>query len=125
MHAGLHREKGPGAGAFGYDGGIAYQAERFQVSARASYLERPLEFRFDDAKVWGIGTDAYWTVLPNLALRGGVWRFDEERRRPDAAQFSWDQFRLHAGVTLTLSSVSSDFGVPPAVMQIPMRGGRR
>lgn len=125
VHAGLHREQGPGAGSFGYEGGVAYQGDRLRVSTRASYLERPLEFRFDDAKLWGVGADVFWTVLPSLALRGGVWRYDEERRRPDAAQFAWDQFRLHAGVTLTLSSVSSDFGVPPAVMRIPLRGGRR
>ena len=118
--AGLHRSFGPGAASFGYRGSVVWNpSTKWVVSVNGSILERPLEFRFKDAKVWTYGADVRYA--PSTRVRFGVRaaRYDENRRRPDAAQFDWHQLRLNLTATVMLSS--ADSGLHPAILSIPMR----
>ena len=122
---GLHRELGPGAGSVGYQAGATFlPATRWSVSTQASLLERPLEFRFDDAKLWTFGANVHYRPSDRLRLGLSATRYDEARRRPDAAQFEWNQLRLHFDATLFLSSAAGP-ALHPAILRIPERRGPR
>ena len=89
----------------------------------ASYMERPLEYRIDDSKLLTLGASAMYMPFPQLRLTAGLRLYDETRRRPDAAQFAWNQFRLDMGVSLYLASVTRTSRLPPAILRIPMAPG--
>ena len=120
ISAGWHRALGPGAGSLGYRSAVVWSpSTQWVVSVNGSMLERPLEFRFNDAKVWVYGADVRYA--PSTRLRFGVsaTRYDENRRRPDAAQFDWNQLRLNVTASVMLSS--ADVGLHPAILSIPKR----
>ena len=48
----------------------------------------------------------------------------EDRQRPDAAAFSWNQTRVSARVVLALASNADLRGLPPAVQGMPTGGER-
>ncbi len=117
-----HVEFGPGAASKGIDGELTWMPARsWYVSAHASRLERPLEFRFNAATVWSYGVQGSAAITERLAFDLGVTRYDESRDRPDAAAFAWDQWRLRAGLRLTLGAAPRAAALPPAVLQIPSR----
>lgn len=119
---GTQIEFGPGAASLGYRAGVEMRPDdRIRVSASASRLDRPLEFRFSDARVWSYGVSAWAEPHDRLRVTVDAWVFDETRRRPDAAQFDWDQLRLRIGLSAFLSSSITPRGLPPAVLRIPPR----
>lgn len=96
-----HQEFGPGAASRGIDGSVAFTPwPALELRARGAALERPLEFRYDDASVGTIGLEADWKVSDRVHAGGGITRYWETRARPDAAAFDWSQTRLDGRLTL-------------------------
>jgi hypothetical protein len=77
-------------------------------------LRRPLELRFDEAKVWMTGVRG--EVRPNsrFAVSAGASRFTEIRDRPDAARLDWDQVRFDVRLTVHFGSQADAGRLPPA-----------
>jgi len=116
-------EYGPGAASRGVSGSVAYApSRRLSVRVVGAATKRPLEYRFNEAVVRMLGVDAEFE--PTSGMRVGVTasRYDEDHRRPDAAAYQWDQFRLAARVVLDLGSGADVRGLPPAIRLLP--GGR-
>jgi hypothetical protein len=119
LDAGLRTEFGPGASSQALEGGASFAPrDGWRLSARLGSVERPLEFRFSESKV-------RWYSLVGDVRLSNQWRlatdvawFAEERARPDAAAFDFDQFRVSTRLVLTLGSDADR--LPPAV-----RGARR
>jgi hypothetical protein len=78
-------------------------------------LNRPLEFRFDEATLYHVGLQAEWRLSDRWKANLAVTRFMEERDRPDAAAFDWDQTRLAAGLSVMLGWEERQAPLPPAV----------
>ncbi len=103
--AGYREEYGPGASSHGFEASIsAVPLAQLTLTAYGSTLDRPLEFRFEEAGVDVLGLDAEWRPSDRLRLALGGAHYREDRRRPDASGIDWNQTRLHAGVTLFLGS---------------------
>lgn len=122
VDGGYHAEFGPGASSRTWDGRVTYlPTPRVSLSLFGSTLARPLEFRFDEAQVDVVGLDAELRASDQLhfALSGG--QYFEERRRPDAGAFDWNQFRVQARVTWIFGSGADQNRLPPAIR----RGARR
>ena len=125
LDAGYREEDGPGASSHGFEGAVTFLATRtLTLTAYGSTLDRPLEFRFQDASIDAFGLDGEWRPTDRLRIAIGVARYSEARDRPDAAAFDWDQTRLHAGVTLLLRSDTDVAPLPPA-LRTPRRAGSR
>jgi hypothetical protein len=123
--AGYREEYGPGASSNGFDGSVAWlPMPTLSLTGYGSTLERPLEFRFDEASVDVVGLDAEWSPGSRLRLAVGGARYWETRDRPDAAAFDWNQTRLHARVTLLFHSEADAFRLPPALRTRPRAGAR-
>ena len=122
---GYREEYGPGASSNGFEGAITYlPIPTLSLSAYGSTLERPLEFRFEETSVDALGLDAEWSPSDRLRVALGAARYAENRTRPDAAAFDWDQTRLHARVTLVLRSDTDAVPLPPALRVRPRAGSR-
>lgn len=123
VDAGYQAEFGPGASAAGWNGSISYAPERrWLVVLQGTTLQRPLEFRFDESRIRSVGLDAQADITAQLRLGIGAVYYHEDRRRPDAAAFDWNQFRLTAQATLLLGRGADLLSLPPAVRRMP-RGG--
>jgi hypothetical protein len=122
---GYREEYGPGASSNGFEGAVTYlPIPALSLSAYGSTLERPLEFRFEESSVDALGLDAEWSPTDRLRIAAGAARYAEDRARPDAAAFDWDQTRLHARVTLLLRSDTDAVPLPPALRARPRAGSR-
>ena len=120
LDAGYHSEFGPGASSRGFTGGAAYAlGERLNLSAHAGTLDRPLEFRLDDASVWMLGGAVDYRAAGRWSFTADATRYVESRKRPDAAGFDWNQLRLSARVSLFFGSEVRAAGVPAAVLGMP------
>ena len=118
--AGLNREFGPGASSLGYEGRIdVTPVPTLTAAVHASYMKRPLEYRFDESHVFTGGLSARWSPVPDLTFTSDLTYWDESRERPDAAAFEWDQLRFQIGATIALASPLAARGVPPAVLRMP------
>ena len=116
-------EYGPGASSRGVSGSLTYApSRRLALRLLGAATKRPLEYRFNEAVVRMLGADAEYR--PTGGLRVGVTasRYAEDHRRPDAAAFDWDQFRLAARVVLEFGSGADVRGLPPSIRMLP--GGR-
>ena len=123
--AGYREEYGPGASSHGFDGLVTWvPTTMLSLTGYGSTLDRPLEFRFNEASVDVVGLEAEWRPGSQLRLAIGGARYWESRERPDAAAFDWDQTRLHARVTLLLRSQTDGFRLPPALRTRPRAGSR-
>lgn len=134
--ADYHIESGPGAGALGIDASVFWRPiPRVAVRGSIANLQRTLELRFNDATVWQYGLDVDAEVLDRLRVFGGALYYDEARagdrkvvvggtEYPDAAQFSWNQVRLTAGIRLSLGTGADRSTLPPAILRIPEGGAR-
>ncbi|MGQ0719990.1 MAG: hypothetical protein ACT4PE_00310 [Candidatus Eiseniibacteriota bacterium] len=118
--AGLHQEFGPGASSLGYQAGVDYALAHGSVGLEASYLRRPLEFRFDESRVWTWGAAVERDLLRSLRLSADLRLVSESRERPDAAAFDWNQTRVSLAATWAFGSATGR-PVPPAVLRIPSR----
>ncbi len=116
LDGGYHRESGPGASSRSWDARITWlPAPALTLSAFGSTFLRPLELRFDDAQVDAVGIDAAFRASERLQLALTGAQYFEERRRPDAGAFDWNQFRLHARVTWIFGSDADRLRLPSAI----------
>jgi hypothetical protein len=123
--AGYREEYGPGASSHGFEAFVTWLPTTvLSINGYGSTLDRPLEFRFNEASVDVLGVDAEWSPTSQLRVAIGGARYWESRERPDAAAFDWNQTRLHARVTLLLRSETDVFRLPPALRTRPRAGSR-
>lgn len=119
VDGGYHAEFGPGASSRGVTGGVTYAAtERFNLGAHAGTLDRPLEFRAEDASVWMIGAAATFRPSDRWNVQADATRYAESRQRPDASGFDWNQVRISARLSFFFGS-QIHAGVPAAVEAMP------
>ena len=108
-------EFGPGGSYASFDGVVTWlPTPSLSLSARGGRLNRPLEFRFDEATLYHVGLEADWRLSDRWHVNASASRFMEERDRPDAAAFDWDQTRIAAGVSLYLGWEGEPAPLPPA-----------
>jgi hypothetical protein len=118
-------EFGPGGSSASLSGSVSWLPQAsLSLSVLGGRLNRPLEFRFDEATLYHAGLEADWRISAQWHATVSATRFFEERDRPDAAAFDWDQTRLHARVTLLLRSETDVFRLPPALRTRPRAGSR-
>jgi hypothetical protein len=123
--AGYREEYGPGASSHGFEGSVsAVPLPELTLTAYGATLDRPLEFRFEEAGVDVIGLDADWRPNPIFRFFMGGAHYREDRRRPDASGLDWNQTRLNAGVTLFLGSGADRTPLPRALRTRPPSGTR-
>jgi hypothetical protein len=126
LDLGYHEEYGPGASSNGVDGNVSWRAlPTLALSAYGSTLERPLEFRFNEADVRVFGLEAEWEPTDRLRLALGGAHYQEDRERPDAATLDWNQTRLHGRVTMFFGSGADRTPLPPALRTRPRAGVSR
>jgi hypothetical protein len=126
LDVGYHEEYGPGASSNGVDGNVSWRAlPTLALSAYGSTLERPLEFRFNEADVWVFGLEAEWEPTDRLRLALGGAHYQEDRERPDAATLDWNQTRLNGRVTMFFGSGADRTPLPPALRTRPRAGVSR
>ena len=114
---GYSADFGPGSSSSGWDAQFGYHpAERWQFTLNGGRFVRPLEYRFDESKVKFVGVDASYRIPQHVQFRVRADYYDENRDRPDAAAFTWDQTRLSADVTFYLSSKVKATPLPPGRM---------
>jgi hypothetical protein len=117
--AGYHNEFGSGGASRGWDGSVTYvPGPGYSVMAFGNSLARPLEFRWDESVVRVFGMQASIVARDNVSVAFNVARTDENRKRPDAASFEWDQFRFGARVVLSFSSADR-LPLPKAITTRP------
>jgi hypothetical protein len=116
---------GPGAQALTVDAGVFWRPiTRVSLWGHVAYVERSLELRYSDAKLWQFGLDADATVYRNLRAFGGAWYLNEKRDRPDAAAFDWNQVRFHLGLRYGFGTTTDRPSLPPAILRIPEGGAQ-
>ncbi len=109
-------EFGPGASSRGFTGRLTWlPTPQLSMTAHGARLQRPLEFRFNDAELTTVGVDAEYR--PNARWRVGVQavRYDETRDRPDATAIDWGQFRVAGRISLLFGTNADRVRLPPAV----------
>jgi hypothetical protein len=125
LDAGYRQEQGPGGSSEGFEGTITFRPlADLSLLAYGSTLDRPLEFRFQDASVDVVGLEAEWWPTERLRLAVGAAHYAESRDRPDAAAIDWNQTRVTARATLLLRSEADVAPLPPALPRIPPAGIR-
>jgi hypothetical protein len=62
-----------------------------------------------------VGIDAAFRASERLQIALTGAQYFEERRRPDAGAFDWNQFRLYARVTWVFGSDADRLRLPPAI----------
>ncbi|HEU5169262.1 MAG TPA: hypothetical protein VFU46_01920 [Gemmatimonadales bacterium] len=116
LDGGYHAEFGPGAASRTWDGRVTWlPAPSLTLSAFGSTFTRPLELRFDEAQVNAVGIDAAVRASDRLQLALTGAQYFEDRRRPDAGAFDWNQFRLQARITWVFGSDADRLRLPPAI----------
>lgn len=124
VHGGYHAEFGPGASSRGFEAGVAYSPTNFlTVAAHGGMLDRPLELRFNESSVRTYGLYAQYQPSSLLRVELDASRYDEDRKRPDAAAFSWDQVRVSARIVFVFASGVDLRALPPAVLKMPRSPG--
>lgn len=118
------RGVGPGASSQTIEAAATYRpASALLVTLDAARLARPLEYRFDDVRLWSYGLRFDYQAARGLRLIGGARGASEERRRDDAGAISWNQLRLDLGVALEFASASDTRRLHPVILRMPE--GRR
>lgn len=111
--AGFRSEFGPGASSLGFDGGVTYRpSERWSLGVHGGKLDRPLEFRYGDAKLKWVSGAADVKLSDRFRLQADLGWYGDQRNRPDAAAFDLDQVRVSTRLVMTFGS-SAD-RLPPA-----------
>jgi hypothetical protein len=123
IDVGYREEYGPGASSHGFEGSVsALPSSRLTVTAYGSTLDRPLEFRFEETGVDVVGVDVEWRPTERVRLALGGAHYAEDRRRPDASGFDWNQTRLNARITLLFGSGADRLPLPRAIRTRPRAG---
>lgn len=119
LDGGYRREFGPGAAAASVAGSVMYApSRRLTLTLLGSTMDRPLEFRYNDATVRAYGIDAQVEPSPRVRVGLAATRYQEIHRRPDAGAFDWNQFRVSARVVLQFGNADSG-DLPPAIRLLP------
>lgn len=122
IEGGYHAEVGPGANSRTWDGrATLLPVPALSLALFGSTLTRPLEFRYEEAQVDAVGIDAEFRPTETLRLALSGSQYFEDRRRPDARAFDWNQFRVQARVTWLFGSDADQVRLPRALR----RAGRR
>jgi len=122
---GYREEYGPGASSHGFDGTVTFTpSAQLALTAYGSTLDRPLEFRFNEASADVLGLDAEWQPADRVRVGLGGARYWESHDRPDAAAFDWGQTRLTARISLFFRSRTDFAPLPRALRRPPPAGGR-
>lgn len=96
-------EFGPGGSYTSVNGNVSYLPHpSITLSLYGGRLNRPLEFRFDEATLYHLGVDGLWRISERWEGRVSAARFFEERDRPDAGAFDWAQTRITARISVFL-----------------------
>ena len=115
-------EFGPGGSSIGVGGRTTVTPiSQLSVTAQVGSLDRPLEFRFDDVRLWVYGLRAEYEPAHHLRFAAGILYYDEARQRPDAASFDFDRLRVDVGATVTFGSTADLARLPAAILRIPSR----
>lgn len=123
LDGGYHAEFGPGASSRGFEGAVTFTpSELLVLSLHGATLDRPLEFRFDQSSLRLYGVQVLYRPAPRTSFQLDASRYAEDRERPDAAAFDWNQLRVSARVVLLFGSGADVANLPPAVRRMP--GGR-
>ncbi|HET7042733.1 MAG TPA: hypothetical protein VFI13_11965 [Gemmatimonadales bacterium] len=110
----LHREFGVGAYANSEEGSVTWRPTAgWTVSVNGGHLERPLDYRYDVARLWWVGAGVDRRVNERLRLAVNADRYDESRARPDAAGATWDQLRLAVRLSWLFVSGADRLPLPP------------
>ncbi|MGE3616515.1 MAG: hypothetical protein AB7L66_11645 [Gemmatimonadales bacterium] len=105
IEGGLRSEFGPGASSRTIDLGATWRpTDRLTLVGRLGTLDRPLEFRYSDAKVHWVSGMADLQLTERLRLVSDLGYYQEDRQRPDAAAFNLDQLRLSTRFVMTFGS---------------------
>lgn len=116
MDAAYQTAFGPGASSRGVDGSLsARPIPRLTVTAEGGYQVRPLEYRVQDPALTWYGLAADFRATERLRLGFRATRYEENRRRPDAAAIDWSQTRLSATLSWLFGSSMDRLPLPPAV----------
>jgi hypothetical protein len=119
-------DKGIGSRSVGYEGLVTYSlTETTLITGHAEWLQRPLEFRFNDTDVRSYALRVDHHTVAGLRINAELRRYDEVRQRPDAARLSWDQWRLNLGLSFTFGTDIRGGGIHPAILRIPEGRGIR
>jgi hypothetical protein len=119
-------EYGPGASSAGLNGSVTYAPRGpVRLTVQGATLQRPLEYRFDEAKVWSLGFSTQVDAGDQLRVDFGADYYHEGRHRPDAAGFDWNQLRLNARAVWLLGKSADFVGLPPAVQRTKSGGAPR
>jgi hypothetical protein len=120
MDLNYRAQSGAGASVSGWDGRVTYHYRQLgSLSLHGGHMLRPLEYRYEESKVWSYGLRADITILPQLRLMAEAIRYDEDRERPDASSFSWNYTRLNLGASWTFASGADQRSLHPAILRIP------
>jgi len=118
-------DKGPGSRSTGFDVMATWRPfETLHITGDLQQLVRPLEYRWDNSEVWSYGLRADYLTIRGMRLNGEVRYYDEARRRPDAAAFSWNHVRLSLGAMINFGSPTAGT-LHPAILRIPEVRGTR
>jgi hypothetical protein len=118
------RGEGPGASSQTIEAAVTYRpTSTLLVTADGARLARPLEYRFDDVRLWSYGLRLDYEAARGLRVIGDARGVSEDRRREDAGALSWSQVRLNLGVSLEFASGSDTRRLHPAILRMPE--GRR
>jgi hypothetical protein len=119
LQAAYYIDKGPGSRSLGFDFVTTWQPMTpVYVTGSVRRLQRPLEFRFNDVDLWSYGLRLDYRTIRGIRFNGELRYYDEKRDRPDAGAFSWDQFRLNLGATVSFGSPIVG-GLHPAILRVP------
>ena len=114
VDADLHREFGVGAYANSEQGSVTWvPGTGWTFSFNGGHLRRPLDYRYDVARLWWVGVGIDRRVSDRLRLGFTADRYDEARQRPDAAGASWDQARLAVRASWLFVSGADRLPLPP------------
>lgn len=112
VEAGLRGEFGAGAASRSVDATVAFAARPgVNLAAQAGRLDRPLEFRFSDARLNWVSLSADVELSSRVRFVADAGWYAEERSRPDAAAFDLDQLRI--ATRLELSFGGAGDRLPP------------
>jgi hypothetical protein len=119
-------DHGVGARGDGWDAMVGWTpTNRLSLRAFGATLDRPLELRFDDARVRWVGIGTEWRARDAFTVGIDGTYIYEERQRPDAASFDWRQARVVARVTYVFGSATADGRpLPRAIERMPSVTGQ-
>jgi hypothetical protein len=125
IDAGYNLEKVTGAWISGADGSVGWTpSDALRLRVYGAYAQRPLEYRYDASTAKWVGIDADARVAERFSVGFSLVQMYEERDRPDNAAFDWNQTRLSARLTYSLSSREPDRrALPDAVKRMPSAQG--